>query len=89
MNTMTEAEAEKKWCPFVRTGMYGEGDAAVRMVAVNRDPRYGIAELAPCLGSACMGWRDDPEHLTHQPIGMPESEAVGPRRGYCGFAGKL
>lgn len=70
--TTTESEAKTKWCPFVRTGMYGEGVAAIRMIPVNRDPRQENAELAPCLGTGCMAWR---------------WEDGGQIRGYCGLAG--
>lgn len=75
----TESEAKKKWCPFVRAGMYGEGAAAIRMIAVNRDPRQELPELAPCLGSGCMAWRVKGELV------KPAGSVV---LGYCGLAGE-
>lgn len=75
----TEAEAKTKWCPFVRTGMYGEGVAAIRMIPVNRDPRQENAELAPCLGTGCMAWR-----VKGELVKATGSVVLG----YCGLAGE-
>lgn len=56
---MTELEAAKKWCPFVRNDYKANGG--------NRG-QHGCVQIAPCIGSHCMAWRwrtttkDNPKH---------------------------
>ena len=71
---MTEAEAKKKWCPFVRVPVTG-GES--NTIAGNREGDGSWNWKAfKCIGSDCMAWRIDRT--------MP-----GPRKyGYCGLAGK-
>lgn len=46
---MTEEEAKKKWCPFVRVDSEGNNRS------VNIGPH--TTDLTVCVGSACMAWR--------------------------------
>lgn len=48
---MTEDEAKKKWCPFVRH-LGDEGRASYNVNAIGRRPA-----TANCVASACMAWR--------------------------------
>lgn len=76
---MTEDEAKKKWCPFVRLCVKGQS-------AGNRyGDENGTIEnpsSCRCIGSDCMAWRwaDGMPSITGKPKNMCE--------GYCGLAGK-
>lgn len=81
---MTEEEASKRWCPFVRQACptrYTDGD--VRVEVINR---YDTGRpLGNCLGSECMQWRwhkDEEDRVFRQRNDSPE-----PMQGYCGLAG--
>lgn len=79
---LTEAQARKKWCPYVRFSLTErDGNAsnrhmdAARMIVQN--PMY-----SQCIASDCMAWREATDGQGHQ-------EGDDPRffRGYCGLAG--
>jgi hypothetical protein len=76
-NSLTAAEASKRWCPFVRIREYNEG--TMETTAVNRtfDSEDSAARGSLCLASNCMAWRWDISHAW-------DEEA----RGYCGLAGQ-
>lgn len=95
---MTEQEAKTKWCPFARErpaqGMPDGGG--------NRTP-YGSPEdgpvaddytreqamLFPCIGSACMAWRQDKEATAARMKELaPESSVAINGHFFCGLAGK-
>ena len=73
MSLLTEEEAKKRWCPFVRY-------TSVRGVGINRWTDEGDDNFNPnatrCLASKCMAWRDVPDPYERD------------KRGYCGLAGK-
>jgi len=77
-HALTEAEAHKRWCPFVRYRLTGTE------VSVNRDmdrPRaFGEREgdVFACMASACMAWR-----WSYEPDGKSQSTT----KGFCGLAG--
>jgi hypothetical protein len=81
MTLLTEDEATKRWCPFVRiTGVkFGVPFAHNRL--------EGGPPLGRCIGASCMAWRGEP------PVFVP-AEAMTPEllarelRGYCGLAGR-
>lgn len=57
MDTMTEEEAKKRWCPFARYSAGSNDNAS------NRWQRQdGDNDLNPptcrCIGSGCMAWRE-------------------------------
>ncbi len=59
---MTEDEAKKKWCPFVRLVVADATGADPSSVAANRVGVRGTREVklpdaACCIASACMAWR--------------------------------
>ncbi len=69
---VTENEARTKWCPHVRTIVYGaEGDSP----AVNRDTAHAPFNLN-CIGSDCMMWA----------VTDPDTVEQKHRRGWCGMA---
>ena len=52
----TEADAKKKWCPFVRTGLTA-GMAVNHHVGLRNGPHAGdVHEETRCIGSGCMMW---------------------------------
>jgi hypothetical protein len=63
---MTEDEAEKKWCPFVR-----DEDGGSNVSNESRVPHWST-----CVGSECMAWRwdtliaDQGSTLTHGGCGL-------------------
>lgn len=74
MNTKTEAEAEKCWCPFARGQAY---ECAVNRVSM------GVDQVEPhastyCIASKCMAWR------WHWPEGSHDHSLTD--QGYCGLA---
>lgn len=78
---MTEAEAMTKACcgPFAGRLPYGTASDAHELAVQGTDPLYAAETAArwPCIGSACMAWREAP----------PPAEIVGPIHGFCGLAG--
>jgi hypothetical protein len=96
---MTEDEAKTKWCPFARGIIehggnrmaYGAGEPALPDEA---QVEYGaeMADLFPCIGSACMAWRWRYEQTNKPPLGQaswPQVEPIYARteQGFCGLAG--
>jgi hypothetical protein len=81
-NSLTIAEASKRWCPFVRIREYAEG--TMETTAVNRtfDSEDSAARGSLCLGANCMAWRWD---ITYA---WDERERRSEPRGCCGLAGK-
>lgn len=53
---MTEDEARKKWCPFVRTGLTA-GMAVNRHVSDTPGGVEGVWDETRCIASDCMMWR--------------------------------
>ena len=54
---MTEAEARKKWCPMVRTGLTA-GMAVNRHIADAPNAIDGVYDETRCRASDCMMWRE-------------------------------
>lgn len=96
---MTEAEALKKWCPFVRVALM-RTDANDEEQPVS--PAYnrmhfdrgniaasdGSERETLCIASACMAWRVqsvETKRLAH--IDREGSVEVSRVNGYCGLAG--
>ena len=80
---MIESEAKTKWCPMARE-MARDGDATVSAnFGVNRN---GGEWRSPCIGSACMMWRDIHEYSNG--VGDGFTDPTKPLAGYCGLAGK-
>lgn len=52
---MTEKEAKTKWCPMVRTGLYG-GVSVNRHVTDDAGQKGEIYAETRCLGSGCALW---------------------------------
>lgn len=71
---MTEVEAKKRWCPFVRFLTYGDGDS---MCAINRGGDPVVRDACNCIASACMAWR-----------WQDRTDGVENPKGYCGLAGR-
>lgn len=72
---MTEDEAKKRWCPFVRTGLTA-GMSVNRHVADAPGANDGVWHETRCLASGCMAWRKD----------APVARSMD---GYCGLAGPI
>lgn len=91
---MTEDEAKTKACcgPFAGRAPYAGAAEAAEISKQGIDPDY-IAEMAarwPCLGSACMAWRETkPVEVVYLQRVDAEGYAPGrmPAEGYCGLAG--
>lgn len=91
---MTEEEAKKRWCPFVRA-VYANASG---MAAVNRDGKR-MHPGAACIASECMAWRwefveteDSKRHRAGRGISTyPPPEAVYEQtdKGCCGLAGRF
>ena len=74
---MTEEEARKRWCPFVRYATRDDGGdypERAHVVTGNRFLHKPGPGLTNCIASGCMAWRW---------TGFPAE-----RLGYCGLAGK-
>lgn len=57
---MTEAEAGTKWCPFVRAAYPGGMASHNRGLQELDDDRLAVyLQMAQCVGSKCMMWRED------------------------------
>ena len=97
MNTMTEDEARKRWCPMARVSSASAGNRGVATIAVNGDQTEcpSITFGALCIAAQCMAWRwapDDDDWVDEQ-IRVPgapsyTTQNVPPRRGYCGAFGR-
>lgn len=92
MNSHTEDEAKRKWCPAVRVPLSSPIDGSSAGTG-NRHAMGGAVGL--CIGSDCMWWQWDPHSAerTVQPRTQEEKiaaakEASVPTRGYCGAAGR-
>ena len=59
---MTEEEAKTKWCPFARGEQHSGGNRAPYGSPgdgpLEEDYTSEMAMRYPCIGSACMAWRD-------------------------------
>ena len=70
---MTEEDARKKWCPFVRWDPGSEsGDPATNRHGSADHPIVASVAAYRCIASDCMAWRND---------------LAAPGVGYCGLAG--
>ena len=79
---MTEDEAKKKWCPFVRTGLTA-GMAVNRHVADSRGAIDGVFDETRCLGSGCMMWK----WLSPTAHTIARGAQEIKTKGYCGLSG--
>lgn len=82
MNTpLSETDARRKWCPFVRFAKFdGEAPHNRSSDFLNDAPRYC------CIASDCMAWRwigANPGNPNSQPYLPTDHRATG----YCGLAG--
>lgn len=91
----TEDEAKSKWCPHARC----LGDQASNRPAYgDSDPLCDeyVAEVAawsPCIGSACMAWREIGERADEKARADRHYKKTGERLtvkhvGYCGLSGR-
>lgn len=94
MKKLTEAEAEKRWCPFARVAFVGQ-NVMNRISSFHMELAQKSAERGDtrdlehyqrqerdtyCIGSRCMAWRWSNTD--------PEFREVDePLTGYCGLAG--
>jgi len=84
---MTEEEAKKKWCPFVRQSATFDGYG----LSYNRSAN-SPSLAAPCIGSACMAWRSVEDEWSRRAADVEYAHS-GRRlavtsTGYCGLAGR-
>ena len=84
MTLLTEGEAAKRWCPFVRLPADHVGGG------INRDTK-GNTSRAYCIGSACMAWRTA-ETAEFKIKAEDAFRKYGTRlvsdTGFCGLAGR-
>jgi len=80
---MTEAEANKKWCPYanVYVPYQGTGAAGNRGLSESRDTQ-GRKDQALCIASSCMAWRW--EYRSPEEAGRASKSPI---TGYCGAFG--
>lgn len=79
---MTEEEAKTKWCPCAR-GIMDAGGNRMAWGGDGGEPNlpddqaeYGaeMADLYPCIGSACMAWRvSDRQRFRHEEIAQEQT----------------
>lgn len=93
---MTEEEAKKKWCPFVRIS---DGENLNEPITSRLIPLedHGSGETN-CIGSACMAWRwEERKTVPAEGYQTPEGQSVVTRymtidpqegAGFCGLAAK-
>jgi len=74
--TMTEEEARKKWCPFVRNEPYGFN----RTVLNEQDACVGKCVASECMAFRWAGW-------VNGEWGPTQCSTGSVRVGYCGLAG--
>jgi len=79
---VTEEEAKTKWCPFARQMITLDRDPGGVPIAIGSANRYSGAEVAACMGSACMAWR---WNTRKEDFG---AKTVRMDSGFCGLAGK-
>jgi len=95
---ITEEEARKKWCPFVRllsvTTRDGKPEAAIasfNRIALSPDPSTHVMspETARCIASECMAWRwaKVKDVITREPPPGHYEWVDSDVYGYCGLAG--
>ena len=72
---MTEEEALKKWCPFVRLVVREDGNYRETWAQTNRGEDVNCSTGTTCIGSTCMAWR-------WLQLSEPKES------GYCGLAGE-
>ena len=75
---MTEDEARKMWCPFVRVADSLDATPPAANCTAGPDADR-TPDWASCVGSLCMAWRDDS-------YWNAQSKRI--TAGYCGLAGK-
>ena len=97
---MTEEEARKRWCPFVRYATRDDGGdypERAHVVTGNRFLHKPGPGLTNCIASGCMAWRWMPGYRLKRgeevPAGAPmfrevENDTYTDRVGFCGLAGK-
>lgn len=79
---MTEDEAKKKWCPFVR---FNAPDGATDALIINNRAKRAApgettnGQMCGCLASKCMAWRWKLEGSV--------TETYSTTDGHCGLAG--
>jgi hypothetical protein len=78
---VTEEEAKKRWCPFVRLGLSGRLPSALNRIQ-DSDNSVAVPFGARCIASECMAfrWLEPPGP---RPPDAPERDD----RGYCGLSG--
>ena len=84
MNTMTEAEAIRRWCPMAQ------------VTSIDGHPAWNRYLNTPdlCCASQCMAWRWieeewEPDECVRSPEGGYTTSDHPPKmRGYCGAFGK-
>jgi hypothetical protein len=80
---MTEDEARKMWCPFVRVADSLDATPPAANCTAGPDADR-TPDWASCVGSLCMAWR------LKEPLTVHEIEYYGGKaQGYCGLAGKI
>lgn len=79
---MTEAEAEKHWCPFAAWRSISLGIATLVQSGDSKN-------MVLCVGSQCMAWRwdDDFNVLVMKWPDKPLDEIKALADGHCGLAG--
>jgi len=86
--TMTEDQARKKWCPFVRFNFPPIPDSDGMERWNNRDAHVGSGQSeAACIASDCAAWR---WKMTRMQAAQQRaiSNSGAEESGYCGLAGK-
>lgn len=79
---MTEEEARKKWCPFVRiVNSYGIAIGNRNISRKSQTPRMC------CIASECMAWRWKVAPLPARKNDIGEDIPAFGGRGFCGLAG--
>lgn len=83
--SMTEEDARKKWCPFVRVteeGVEKSWNRSIDQFLIDGGKMKAVHTA--CIASECMAWRwvltEKPGR--HVPLGVKERV-----QGYCGLAG--
>lgn len=100
---LTEEEAKKKWCPFVRHegdkgGSWNRTVSAMKRIFGWDGGNPYPEETCNCIASECMAWRFKPHEWKHKAHGgdwidTQETDGYGrkgeklPTVGYCGLAG--
>ena len=91
---LTEAEARKKWCPFVRARDFWDGSACSGNADAFDEKTSDSADYSRnpldsrCIASECMAWRWGDGVLDSADSGGGAPGTKGNDVGYCGIAGK-